>query len=133
MSYLLDTNTITEIVRNSGGATDLRFDLENKRASVFTSIIVLAELRFGVCRNPAFRTAHRLSALLRRLEVVALDAPADAIYGRIRAELQRAGTPIGANDLFIAAHALALDATLVTAYEREFRRVPGLRVENWAA
>jgi len=61
------------------------------------------------------------------------EEPADLIYADIRATLEKSGTPIGANDLFIAAHALALNATLVTGNEREFRRVPGLEVENWLA
>ena len=67
------------------------------------------------------------------MQILALDAPAHARYGRIRAELEAAGTPIGPNDLLIAAHALAVDAVLVTANTREFLRVPGLQVENWLA
>lgn len=69
--------------------------------------------------------------MLFGLSVRSWDAPADHVYGRIRADLQRRGQPIGSNDLLIAAHALALDCILVTDNEREFSRVPGLRVENW--
>ena len=69
--------------------------------------------------------------VLEALDVVALEPPVDAVYGELRASLERIGRPMGANDLFIAAHALALGATLVTANEREFRRVERLFVENW--
>lgn len=98
-----------------------------------TSITVLSEARYGLLKNNAFKLADRLTEFLTQLEVVAFDQPADASYAKLRVELERAGTPIGANDLLIAAHSLALEATLVTANEREFRRVPNLRVENWAA
>jgi len=60
-----------------------------------------------------------------------LEAPADEVYGQIRTSLERSGSPIGANDMLIAAHALALDATLVTDNEREFRRIDGLKMDNW--
>ena len=77
------------------------------------------------------RGAARALELLDKLSVAAFEAPADTFYGEIRTRLERAGTPIGSNDMLIAAHALSLDCTLVTANEREFRRVPGLKVENW--
>ena len=73
-----------------------------------------------------------MNALLATLSIEAWEHPADLAYAKIRCALEQAGTPISANDLLIAAHALALDSTLVTANEREFRRVPGLKVENWA-
>jgi tRNA(fMet)-specific endonuclease VapC len=71
--------------------------------------------------------------VLARLPILSLDVPADARYGSIRAELEAAGQPIGPNDLLIAAHALALGATIVTANTGEVRRVRGLNVENWIA
>jgi tRNA(fMet)-specific endonuclease VapC len=74
---------------------------------------------------------QRIDQLLASIEVAALDSGVDEHYGRIRAELEAHGTPIGGNDLLIAAHALAEQATLVTDNTGEFRRVPGLRVENW--
>jgi tRNA(fMet)-specific endonuclease VapC len=70
---------------------------------------------------------------LAELDVLPLEVPADAEYGRLRAELEKAGTPIGGNDQLIAAHALALEATIVTSNVAEFSRVKGLRVENWLA
>jgi tRNA(fMet)-specific endonuclease VapC len=75
--------------------------------------------------------AGRLEAVLAVLKVVPFEVPADAIYGQIRARLEQAGTPIGGNDLLIAAQAIALGDTLVTDNEREFGRVEGLSVENW--
>ena len=76
---------------------------------------------------------RQLETVLTELPVLPFEPPADRVYGGIRAYLERVGMPIGPNDLFIAAHALALDLTLVTANKREFRRVPGLKVENWLA
>ncbi len=96
-----------------------------------TSVIVLAELRFGVLRSGSQRLARRLIEVMRPLEVIAFEPPAEARYAEVRLHLQRRGELIGSNDMLIAAHALALDMTLVTANQREFERVPGLRVENW--
>jgi tRNA(fMet)-specific endonuclease VapC len=98
---------------------------------VCTSIVVAAELRFGAAKKGSERLTAQLETVLGALEVLPFDAPADRRYGEIRQSLERAGTPIGANDLLIAAHALALDLTLVTDNEGEYRRVPGLVVENW--
>lgn len=132
MRFLLDTNIISAIVQQSGGKADRRF-LTHPIQNIFTSVICAAEIEFGIRNKPEFRTAHRLQEFLQSLDIVPFEIDAARTYGEIRCALQRAGTPIGANDLFIAAHALALDATLVTANEREFRRVPALKVENWAA
>ncbi len=73
----------------------------------------------------------QLEAVLHAIDVLALEQPADAVYGDLRARLERAGQPIGANDLLIAAHALALGHTVVTDNEREFSRIEDLRVQNW--
>ena len=132
MRYLLDTNSLSDIVKHPGSSAERRF-ADTPIGSLLTSIIVVAEIRFGQRKNKAFKTAKRLEQLLETIEVVPFEAPADECYATLRVELERAGTPTGGNDMLIAAHALALDATLVTANEREFRRVPGLRVENWAA
>ncbi len=96
------------------------------------SSITYAELRFGVENSERVaENAERLERFLLPLEVVLFDAEAGRKYGRIRADLKRSGCPIGSNDLLIAAHAVSLDATLVTNNIREFRRVTGLRVEQW--
>ena len=98
--------------------------------SIRTSIVVAAELRFGVRKLGSPRLTERVETVLGVLEVVPFAAPADAIYAEIRASLDQAGTPIGGNDLLIAAHALALGDTIVTDNVGEFGRVVGLRVEN---
>lgn len=129
--YLLDTNMISEIALRPDGRVEQRFAAEAD--DCLTSIIVAAEIRFGLARRSSSRRARRAIEILDQLAVVDFATPAENHYAKIRTELERKGTPIGANDLFIAAHALALNATLVTANEREFGRVPGLKVENWAA
>jgi tRNA(fMet)-specific endonuclease VapC len=96
-----------------------------------TSIIVAAELRNGAAKVGSARLAAQLEAILAALEVVAFEAPADTTYGNVRAALEEAGTPIGGNDRMIASQALAWDMIMVTTNASEFRRVDGLRVENW--
>lgn len=130
MAYLLDTNILSDIVRNPRSPTARRVRGLGPGAAC-TSVIVAAEARFGLLKKSSTALAARLDELFELIDVIPFEPPADRIYAEIRVELERAGTPIGANDLWIAAHALALDCTLVTANEREFRRVPGLKVENW--
>jgi len=96
-----------------------------------TSVIAAAELRYGASRKGSARLTRRVEDTLATLMVVPLSVPVDRIYGDIRSDLERAGTPIGDHDLLIAAHALALDCILMTDNAREFSRVPGLVVENW--
>jgi tRNA(fMet)-specific endonuclease VapC len=94
-------------------------------------VIVAAELRYGAERRGSRRLTRQLDAVLSAIDIVALDEPVDRHYGAIRSELERAGKPIGHNDLLIAAHARALGLTVVTNNVREFRRVPDLMVEDW--
>ena len=101
------------------------------RAQLCTSIIVAAELRFGALKRQSIVLQTRIDELLALVEVISFEAPADECYGIVRATLERDGVTIGANDLLIAAHAIALGCTLVTNNEREFRCVPGLAIENW--
>lgn len=128
--YLLDTNIISDLVRNPEGTVAGRLEslIEHE---VCTSIIVAAELRFGVEKKGAVRLAIQLETLLDDMQIVAFEPPAERRYATVRAQLERDGTPISGNDMLIAAHALALDAVLVTGNVREFERVEGLRVENW--
>jgi len=130
MRYLLDTNIISDLIRNPFGQAQANIDRVGQ-VQVGTSIIVACELRFGVAKKRPLRYAARLEALLAAITVLPFESPADDTYGAIRAQLEQAGTPIGANDLFIAAHSVALGLVLVTDNEREFGRVPGLKVENW--
>jgi tRNA(fMet)-specific endonuclease VapC len=130
MRFLLDTNIVSDLVRHPRGKIADRIS-EVGEDDVCTSIVVAAELRYGAAKRNSSRLTAQLEAVLGALEVIALEAPADAMYGLIRANLERTGQPIGANDLLIAAHVLALDLTVVTDNEREFSRVDDLRVENW--
>ncbi len=96
------------------------------------SVITLAELEYGVSRSrDRRRNREALAQFVQPLEVAPFDQQAIAPYGRIRVALERNGASIGAMDLLIAAHALGLGVRLATTNEREFRRVPGLHVENW--
>lgn len=130
MGFLLDTNIISSLVRDPQGAVAARVGREAP-VDLMTSIVVIGEIASGFARQPSRALERQTAKILRGIHILDLDEAAASAYGSIRAELERVGTPIGANDMWIAAHALALDATLVTANEREFRRVPGLRVENW--
>ncbi len=130
--YMLDTNTISDLIKNPGGQVARRV-LAVGEETVCTSIIVAAELRYGCAKKGSPTLSKRVEALLAEMPVLPLDVPSDAEYGGIRAELEAAGQPIGHNDLLIAAHAYALGITIVTANEREFRRIRGLNVENWLA
>ncbi len=128
--FLLDTNIVSDLVRHPQGRAAAKI-AELGEDAVATSIIVAAELRYGAAKKGSVRLASQLETILGALEVLPLEAPADATYGNARVALERAGTPIGGNDLLIAAQALALDMIVVTNNEREFARVDGLRVENW--
>lgn len=130
MRYLLDTNIVSDLVRNPQGVVAARI-AKLGEDSIVTSIIVTAELYFGLASTRSDRLANQLQTVLSGLDILPWDAPADERYGEIRAFLQGKGKLIGANDLLIAAHALALDATLVSDNMREFSRVPGLKLENW--
>jgi tRNA(fMet)-specific endonuclease VapC len=98
---------------------------------VFTSIIVVSQLRFGLRKSGSQKLATRLQEVLRLLRVERFESPADEFYAVARNATKSAGTNVGQMDLLIAAHAMALDATLVTGNEREFSYVPGLKIENW--
>lgn len=130
MRYLLDTNILSDLVRNPQGRV---FEAIARvgEGEVCTSVIVAAELRYGAARRGSERLTAQLEAILAALPVLSLEPPADEAYGRIRAGLESAGQPIGANDLLIAAHAISGGLTLVTDNVREFERVEGLAVENW--
>ena len=132
MAYMLDTNILSDLVRRPDGRVADRIR-EVGELSVCTSVIVAAELRYGAALRGSERLTQQVEAILGAMTVIAWDQPADAMYATVRAELERAGTPIGGNDLLIAAHAMTLDVSLVTANTREFERVRELRVENWLA
>lgn len=130
MLYLLDTNIVIAALK---GQPEVRERLEALTINEMRlSAIVLGELEFGAEKSAhGERNRARLAALAERLPLVGIDATTTRHYAQVRALLERQGTPIGANDTWIAAQALAIKATLVTDNEREFLRVPGLLLENW--
>lgn len=130
--YMLDTNIISDLVRNPQGKAARRIAKAGED-NICTSIIVAAELRYGCAKSGSQRLIDAIDDLLVEIPVLPFDAPADASYGGIRSALEAVGKPIGGNDLLIGAHALAIRATLVTANTGEFKRIRGLSVENWLA
>jgi len=128
--YMLDTNIVSELARNPQGTVAKRIADVGPNA-ICVSIVTAAELRYGCAKKGSPKLLAQIEAILGSIPVLALDVPADAEYGAIRAELEVAGKSIGPNDLLIAAHARALEAVLVTANIGEFKRVRDLRVENW--
>lgn len=130
MRYLLDTNIVSDLVRNPQGKVAEQI-LKLGETKVCTSIIVAAKLRYGAEKKQSPRLSAQLEAVLGALEILPFEKPADASYGSIRSQLERAGKPIGANDLLIAAQAITLGYTVVTDNEKEFSRVKHLHLENW--
>jgi tRNA(fMet)-specific endonuclease VapC len=130
MRHLLDTNIVSDLVRNPQGRIADRI-AEVGEDAVCTSIVVAAELRYGAAKKGSERLTVQLERVLGALTILAFEEPADRTYGELRAKLEAAGTPIGGNDLLIAAQAMASDCAMVTDNEREFARVTGLRVVNW--
>ena len=130
MRYLLDTNIVSDLVRNPQGRVTQHIRKVGE-TQVCTSIIVAAELRYGSAKKGSPRLTSQLDAVLNALEILPFEPPADVNYGLIRVRLEQSGKPIGANDLLIAAQAIALGLILVTDNEREFARVNGLNTENW--
>lgn len=128
--YLLDTNILSDLVRHPDGAIFRRI-LEVGEDTVCTSLIVAAELRYGALKKGSARLSAQLEKILSALDILPLESLTDACYAEVRQALEKAGSPIGANDTLIAAHAIALGLTLVTDNRREFERVPGLDVANW--
>jgi tRNA(fMet)-specific endonuclease VapC len=128
--FLLDTNILSDLIRHPQGVIAARI-AEVGETEIATSIIVAGELRYGAQRRGSPRLTAQLEAVLELLPTLPLDRDADIHYGRLRADLERRGTPIGANDMLIAAHSLSLGATLVTDNVREFERVTDLAAANW--
>ena len=127
---LLDTNICIHVI-NQRPAQVLARLREHALGSIGVSSVTACELAFGVAKTGSQRNERALQMFLAPIEVLLFDEAVVWHYGRLRAELERLGQPIGAMDTMIAAHALALDAVLVTNNTREFSRVPALRLENW--
>ncbi len=129
-SYLLDTNILAHLVRQPQGPVAARI-ADVGEDNVVTSIIVACELRYGAAKRGSRRLTRQVEAILGAITILPLEAGADRHYAAIRTALERKGTPIGANDMLIAAQARAIEAICVTDNMSEFRRVPALKVENW--
>jgi tRNA(fMet)-specific endonuclease VapC len=128
--YLLDTNVLSELIRQPSGAVQRRIALCGEE-TICTSIVVACELRFGAQKRGSPLLCSKVDQVLANIEVLPLDTGVDRDYAILRFILEKSGTPIGPNDLLIAAHARSLGLVLVTANVREFERVPDLLVENW--
>lgn len=130
MKYLLDTDTCIYLINERPRSVVARFR-RHAVGDIGLSTVTVSELAWGVAKTGSVRNRAALEAFLLPLEIAPYDLAAALRYGEIRADLAKRGRPIGPLDTMIAAHALSLDATLVTNNEREFGRVPALRVENW--
>ena len=130
MKYMLDTNILIFLIRKRPPQVLSNF-ARHPLSDVCISSITVAEMEFGVARSGSTKNRLVLDGWLQLLSTPSFDEAAAHTNGPLRATLTQRGTPIGPLDTLIAAHALALDATLVTNNVREFSRVPGLRVEDW--
>lgn len=133
MKLMLDTNVCIYIIKQQP-ATVLKRFLEFQIGDIGISSITLSELRYGVAKSRhREKNAKALDEFIIPLEVVSFDEEAAHVYGDIRTTLEKAGTPIGAMDMLIAAHAVSLGTTLVTSNTREFIRIPTLNIIDWTA
>ncbi len=128
--YMLDTNVVSDALRNPDGPAAARIRA-TPDGDISLSIVVAAELRFGAKKRGSAKITALVEGFLARTQVLPLGPDADMHYADIRVAMERAGTPVSANDMLIAAHALALDATLVSDNVREFSRIESLKIENW--
>ncbi|NET03111.1 MAG: type II toxin-antitoxin system VapC family toxin [Sphaerospermopsis sp. SIO1G1] len=128
--YLLDTNIISELIKNPRGVIFSKIQ-QIGEDKICTSIIVACESRFGARKKNSPKLIEKLELILDSIEILPLTHPIEEYYAEIRTYLEQQGTPIGSNDLLIAAHAITLNLTVVTNNVREFSRVPNLKVENW--
>ena len=128
--YLLDTNTVSLSLRGQAPAVVERLRT-TERDDAAISVITAMELRFGIAKNPTTRVRRVVEEFLEVIAVLPIDRNVENVYGELRATLEKQGRPIGALDTIIAAHAVAVAAVLVTNNRKEFRRVRGLRCEDW--
>ncbi|KOR31938.1 twitching motility protein PilT [Achromatium sp. WMS3] len=130
MRYLLDTNIVIAAIKKQPAVLTKMADIQT--SNLILSPIVLGELELGVLKSKWQKAnAERLLIIKKRLPLIPLNAETSYHYGKLRAQLELQGTPIGANDYWIAAHTISLHAVLVTGNIREFARVENLQIENW--
>ena len=128
--YLLDTNVVGFHIRRSSPALQRRLR-RTPAAQVGLSVVTEMEIRYGLARNAGLKSAPLIETFLDEIAVFPLTSEVARRYGETRAALEARGTPIGPLDLMIASHALTLGVVLITTDLGEFRRVPGLRCEDW--
>lgn len=131
--YLLDTNIVSQLITDRGKSQVLKRIAEIGEDNICTSIVVAAEIRYGVAKKGSARLRDAADRVLTRLAILPVELPVDDAYGAVRWDLERRGLMIGPNDLLIAAQCLSLDLILVTNNTREFADVAGLTVEDWLA
>ena len=127
---MLDTNIVSDLIRNPSGRAAGHLGRHGPDG-LCMSIISAGEIRFGAANRGSARLLQQIDAVLARLVILPIETPTEIEYGKLRAHLKAAGTPIGPNDTWIAAHALTLGVTLITHNLTKFQRVPGLAVESW--
>ena len=131
MRYMLDTNICIYAIKHKPEQVFMRLQ-EHDPIDICISSVTYAELVHGVEKSKAIeKNRVALALLLANIEIMNFDSLAAESYGKIRADLEKAGTPIGPLDMMIAGHAIALDYTVVTNNTKEFERVNGLKLENW--
>jgi len=130
--FLLDTNILSHLVREPQGRVAARI-ADVGEGAVLTSVIVACELRYGAAKRASRRLTRQVEAVLGAIAILPFEAGADRHYAAIRTALEKKGTPIGAHDMLIAAHARSIEAICVTDNVAEFTRVPALKIENWLA
>ena len=128
--YLLDTNVLSTVIKNPSGKIAMRLR-KTPKESLVTSIIVSCELLFGAEKKGSREMLQRVQAILETLPILSIGSGCDHIYAKTRAQMERHGHGISANDLLIACQAIQIRATLVTENFRELSRVPNLKVESW--
>jgi tRNA(fMet)-specific endonuclease VapC len=130
MRYMLDTSAVSVVLRGHDGMDGKLSALKSDEWCI--SAVTRAELRYGLARKPdATQLARLVNGFLDLATTAPWDAGAADAHGKLRAALRKAGTPIGDFDEMIAAHAIALSCALVTDNVQHFKRVKGLKVENW--
>lgn len=131
MQYVLDTNICIYIIKRSPEHVYERFNSLSV-GDVAISAITYSELQYGVWNSSQpDKNCIALATFLSPIEIIDFPAGAAVVYGKLRTDLKKAGTPIGSFDLLIATHALYQKKILVTNNVKEFKRIPGLRIENW--
>ena len=129
MRYLLDTNTVSALVNDPGGPA-FQAVRNVGQDQLLISVIVLCEIEFGLAKKQSDRLTRQMREIINTLEIAVFDEACANRYGKLREEMRRIGFSLAPNDLLIAAHAMTLEAVLVTD-DQAFGRVPGLTTENW--